>query len=127
MGRFKNLDPYDARTFGDVLKWQLGKRRPDRNEKFVTPRVDNDGSALHAKGANLTWLGHSSFALRLGGQMIVTDPVLVERVGLTKRNVPVGVALEAMPPIDVVTISHAHHDHLELASCRAIDAHTYKL
>lgn len=127
MGRFKNLDDVEARTFGHVLKWQFGERRKDRREKFVTPRVDNDGSALHDASASLTWLGHSSFALKLGGQLVLTDPVLVERVGLTKRNTPVGVALATMPPIDVVTISHAHHDHLDLASCRAIDAHTYKL
>jgi N-acyl-phosphatidylethanolamine-hydrolysing phospholipase D len=127
MGRFKNLDPVEARSLKHVLKWQLGARRPDRQEKFVTPRRDNDGALLHAPDATLTWIGHSTFALRLGGLMVMTDPILVERVGFTKRNTPVGVALSAMPPIDVVTISHAHHDHLDLASCRAIDAHTQKL
>ena len=127
MGRFTNLDPVDARGFGDVLKWQLGKRRPDRNQSFVTPSRPNDGSVLHTADPTLTWLGHSSFALKLGELLILTDPILVDRVGTTRRNVALGVALDAMPPIDVVTISHAHHDHLNLASCRAIDAHTHKL
>ncbi len=127
MGRFKNLDRVDARGLRHVLKWQLGARRPDRRAPFVTPRRENDGALLHAAEPTLTWLGHSSFALRIGGLAVLTDPILVERVGLTKRNVALGVALAHMPPIDVVTISHAHHDHLDLASCRAIDAHTQKL
>lgn len=127
MGRFRNLDPASARGFGDVLRWQLGPRRPDRKAPFVTPRRPNDGAILRETAASLTWIGHSTFALRLGGLVIVTDPVLVDRVGLTKRNVPVGLALDAMPAIDVVTISHAHHDHLELASIRAIGAHNARL
>lgn len=127
MGRFKNLDPVESRNFGHILRWQFGERRPDRKEPYVTPRVDNDGAVLHEPTPSLTWIGHSTFALRLGGKTILTDPVLFDRVGLTKRNVPPGVALETMPAIDVVTISHAHHDHLHLPSLRAIAEHTKKL
>lgn len=127
MGRFKNLDPVDARTFGHVLKWRFGERRADRNQAFVTPAVPNDGRILQTPDPTLTWLGHSSFALKLGELLMLTDPILVNRVGPTKRNVALGVELAAMPAIDVVTISHAHHDHLNLPSCRAIDAHTQKL
>jgi L-ascorbate metabolism protein UlaG (beta-lactamase superfamily) len=124
MGRFKNLDPAPARGFGDVLKWQLGKRRPDRKQPFATPRRENDGALLRASAPSLTWIGHSTFALRLGGKMIVTDPVFSERVGLTRRNVDVGVSLEHMPAIDIVCVSHAHHDHLDLPSLRRIQSHT---
>lgn len=127
MPRYSNLDPVESRGFVDVLKWQLGERRADRHEPFETPRVDNDGRALHDGGASLTWIGHSTFAVRLGGRLILTDPVLSERVGLTRRNVPVGVALDAIPKVDVVAISHAHHDHLDLPSIRAIVAHNEKL
>ncbi len=127
MPRYSNLDPVEPRGFVHVLKWQLGERRPDRDQPFVTPRVENDGRALHAPDGSLTWIGHSTFALRIGGQLVLTDPVLSERVGLTKRHVPVGVALDAMPKVDVVTISHAHHDHLDLPSIRAIVAHNHAL
>lgn len=126
MGRFKNLDPGAARGFGDVLKWQLGKRRPDRNTPFVTPRRENDGAMLRGSAPTLTWIGHSTFALRLGGKMIVTDPIFSERVGLVKRNVDVGVALDRMPAIDIVCVSHAHRDHLDLPSLKQIQAHTLK-
>jgi len=127
MGRFKNLDPFPKRRLADVLKWQLGDRRPDRKESFVTPFRENDGALLQAPEASLTWLGHSSFALRLGGLVVLTDPVLVERVGLTRRNVAVGLSLDKMPPVDVVCISHAHHDHLEVSSVKMVRAHNEKL
>lgn len=127
MPRFKNLDPFPKRRFSDVLKWQLGDRRPDRKEPFVTPFRQNDGALLSAPEASLTWIGHSSFALRLGGLVIVTDPVLVERVGLTRRNVAPGLELAKMPAVDVVCISHAHHDHLETRSVKMIRAHNERL
>jgi L-ascorbate metabolism protein UlaG (beta-lactamase superfamily) len=127
MGRFKNLDEVEPRNFKHVLKWQLGERRPDRHEGYVTPTRESDLALIASEAPSLTWIGHSSFLVQLGGLNIVTDPVLVDRVGLTKRNVRVGLPLEKLPPIDVVTISHAHHDHLELKSCRMIDEHTQKL
>lgn len=127
MARFQNLDPYPQRGLRDVLEWKLGKRRPDRRQPFVTPRVENDGAVLHGPSASLTWIGHSSFALRLAGLVVLTDPVLVDRVGLTRRNVDVGLALDRMPAVDVVAISHAHHDHLDVASVRMIEAHNARL
>lgn len=127
MGRFKNLDPYPERGFGDVLKWQLGPRRPDRHERYVTPFRENDGALLAGAEASLTWIGHSSFALRLGGLVILTDPILVDRVGLTWRNAKPGLTLDRMPAVDVVCISHAHADHLDLRSMRMIRDHNARL
>ncbi len=127
MGRFRNLDPFDERGFGDVVKWQLGARRPDRNEPFLTPTVPNDGAIFRAPEASVTWIGHSSFALRLGGLAVLTDPVFASRLGVTRRHCPVGLEVASMPPIDVVCVSHAHHDHLDLPSLRAVNAHTLAL
>src|SRR3990167_5406199 len=127
MGRFHNLDPYPQRRLSDVLKWQLGERRPDRKQPFVTPFRENDGAVLQRPEASLTWIGHSSFALRLGGLVVLTDPVLVDRVGLTQRNAAVGLPLDRMPPVDVVCISHAHHDRLETRSVRMVRAHNERL
>lgn len=52
--------------------------------------------------------------------MLVTDPIWSERVGTQRRRAPPGVALSAMPRIDVVTISHTHYDHLDLPTLRRI-------
>ena len=53
--------------------------------------------------------------------LVATDPVWSERIfGGIKRLAPVGVALERLPPIEVVTISHNHYDHLDLPSLKRI-------
>jgi N-acyl-phosphatidylethanolamine-hydrolysing phospholipase D len=132
MPRFRNLEPFDRRGPSHILRWKVldtiaGKRRKDRNEPFVTPRVDNDGARLHAPEPSLTWIGHATFVLRLGGLVIATDPIWSKRLGPVRRNASPGVAIENLPPVDVVTISHAHYDHLDLRTLARISAHTTKL
>jgi L-ascorbate metabolism protein UlaG (beta-lactamase superfamily) len=66
----------------------------------------------------VTWLGHSTVLLELGGARLITDPLLRSRV-LHLRRI-------ATPPADVgrldaILISHAHHDHLDKASLRRLD------
>lgn len=76
----------------------------------------------------VAWLGHCSVLLRLGGKTILTDPVLAPRIGVTLRGRTVGLsrlvppALDAhqLPPIDLVLVSHAHFDHLDKPTLRAI-------
>jgi L-ascorbate metabolism protein UlaG (beta-lactamase superfamily) len=108
----------------DILKWQLvdrfaGRRTVDESG-FVTPRRANDGKALLARAPHVTWIGHASFVLRLGGALVATDPVFAARMGPRPRLVPPGVASSDLPPIDVVTVSHSHYDHMDLPSLRAL-------
>jgi L-ascorbate metabolism protein UlaG (beta-lactamase superfamily) len=131
--KFRNLDPFQARGPLDILRWQVldtlaGRRRKDRGKPFRTPWVENDGTALAAPEASLTWIGHASFALRIGGLLTVLDPIWRWRLAPTvTRNAPPGVEIEAMPAVDVITISHAHRDHLDLPTCEALVARTIAL
>jgi len=122
---YTNLDGTTPdKGLADILKWQVvdrlaGRRRADPGG-FVTPRRDNDGRALEDARAHLTWVGHATFAMRLGGRMVLTDPVWAERMATRKRLSAPGVAVGALPPVDVVTVSHAHFDHMDLPTLRAI-------
>ena len=69
----------------------------------------------------LTWLGHSCVAIQLDGLGIVTDPVLRERIVHLRRKKPVDPA--ALEGVDLVLISHIHHDHLDLRSLDRLDLH----
>jgi L-ascorbate metabolism protein UlaG (beta-lactamase superfamily) len=81
----------------------------------------NDGTALRTLDASITWVGHASFVLRLGGRYIATDPVFSQRIqGVIPRLVAPGVVPEVLPPIDLVLVSHNHYDHLDLPSLRRI-------
>lgn len=116
---YKNLDGTTPdKGIGDILRWQLNRKKD--TTRFVTPVRENDGSLLAESRASLTWIGHATYALRLGGKMIVTDPVWSTRIGTAKRKAKPGVALESMPKIDIVTISHSHYDHLDLPTLERI-------
>lgn len=124
MGRFDERATRPPRGFGDVLKWKvldplLGRARAI-GKPFHTPRRENDGEQIASLESSLTWIGHASFVLRLGGRMIAIDPVWSSRIGTLKRLVPPGVALERTPPIEIVLVSHNHYDHLDLPTLRRI-------
>lgn len=125
MPRYVNLDGTTPdKGLRDILKWQVGdrfagRRRVDASD-FVTPIRENDGTALLAREPHATWIGHASFVLRLGGALIATDPVFAGRMGPRRRLTPPGVASSRLPPIDVVTVSHAHFDHLDVPSLRTL-------
>ncbi len=130
MGKYKNLDGTTPdKGLVDLLRWKVGDRFNGRaretptsegRDAFVTPRRENDGRALASPTPHLTWVGHATFLLRLGGRLIATDPIWSERLATLRRHTAPGVTLESIPTIDVVTVSHTHYDHLDLPTLRRI-------
>lgn len=103
----------------DILKWQLGlhgERRPKTPSTGVpVPALDNDGRALvGAPRESLTWIGHATFLIQLGGKSVLVDPVLSNRIGFgLQRNVAPGLSWSALPKVDVVLVTHNHRDHMD--------------
>jgi L-ascorbate metabolism protein UlaG (beta-lactamase superfamily) len=75
----------------------------------------------------ITFIGHSSFLLQIAGKNILIDPVFSKRLILLRRQRTAGVKVADLPPIDLVLITHAHMDHLNLPSLRAIVRRSHKL
>ena len=67
----------------------------------------------------LTFLGHSSVLLELGGVRVLTDPVLRGHVMHLNRVVP-SVSPEVWRDVDVVVISHLHHDHCDVPTLKML-------
>ena len=67
-------------------------------------------------GLSITFVNHATFLIQVDGLNILTDPVYSERVspfrwaGPKRVHAP-GIALEDLPPIDVILISH-NLDHV---------------
>lgn len=126
MGRFDDRATQPSRGPADILRWRLDKLRgvgaaQVKDEIPGAPVRPNDGGALRELPASITWIGHATFALRLGGQMIAVDPIWSERIqGVVKRLAPPGVALEDVPRIETVLVSHNHFDHLDLPTLKRI-------
>lgn len=74
--------------------------------------------ARGATGDELRWLGHATVELTLGGTVLLTDPVLRERVGHLRRRAPP--AAPPAGPVDAVLVSHVHRDHLDVPSLRLL-------
>ncbi len=127
--RFFNPGATQARGLGAVLRWQLGREKARWPTHIPNPPFPPPGDAVAPGHVSLTFIGHSSFLIRLPGPhgvtSILTDPVFSERcfpvqwMGPRRVRAP-GLALEALPPIDAVLVSHNHYDHMDLPSLRAL-------
>jgi L-ascorbate metabolism protein UlaG (beta-lactamase superfamily) len=81
------------------------------------------------RGLHVAWLGHSTVLLKLDGFTILTDPVFSSRIGLNlgpltvgmKRLIAPAAAVEELPAVDLVLLSHAHMDHFDLPSLRQLE------
>lgn len=72
-----------------------------------------------------TWIGHATFLLQTPHGNLLTDPHFSERASPfawagPRRAHPPAVALDALPRIDAVLLSHDHYDHCDLGSLRAL-------
>ena len=83
--------------------------------------LKNDGAALRANGTTptVTWVGHSTLLVQIGGVNVLTDPHWGDRASPVsfagpRRLIPPGVRFEDLPPIHAVVISHDHYDHLDV-------------
>ena len=71
------------------------------------------------KPGRLTWLGHSCAVIQLDDLLIVTDPVLRDRIFHLRRKEVVDPA--GLDGVDAILVSHIHHDHLDLRSLDRLD------
>jgi L-ascorbate metabolism protein UlaG (beta-lactamase superfamily) len=82
------------------------------------------------EGLHAAWLGHTTVLLKIDGVVLITDPVFSTRIGLNfgpltlglKRLVEPALRLAHVPTPDVVLMSHAHMDHWDVPSLRALES-----
>ena len=114
------------KTLGDVAKMLWGARRtrlpwPTAGlfQRAAPPPPRVEGPAIR-----LTFIGHSSFLLQTEGVNLLIDPVWSERAGPAglgpRRVTPPALALDELPELDAVLVSHNHYDHMDLATLRQL-------
>jgi L-ascorbate metabolism protein UlaG (beta-lactamase superfamily) len=116
---FDNPDPLWNDTWGMVTGALSGSsyRTPEAPIPIVRPDPDLFDDPP-ASGLRVTWLGHSTLLIEIDGLRILTDPVWGERTSPLEWMGPARfyeppIALDALPRIDAVVISHDHYDHLD--------------
>lgn len=88
----------------------------------MTPRTGSARKPILAKRGELglTFIGHSSFFVQMGGKNLLIDPNFARWIFVLKRLRRPGLRLRDLPPIDAVLVTHAHFDHLHRPTLRTI-------
>lgn len=106
------------------LIYQLALARGERSPSAPLPTVTPDMAAFAAGSEQLKfiWFGHSTLLLNLDGVIILTDPIFSVSVSpfsfMFRRFQPPIAALEALPKVDIILLSHDHYDHLDRRTIR---------
>src|SRR5690242_19204360 len=96
--------------------WRLVREsheQPLTGEFQKPPQLDGLETAI-------TFIGHSSFLVQVSGRALLIDPVFATRLVLLRRARRPGLRIRDLPRIDAVLLTHAHMDHLNRPSLRAI-------
>ena len=109
-----------ASRLGFILKLIGKSLRPATGEQHKPVLVD-------PSDLGVTFIGHASFLLQVGGLNILVDPVFAYWLILVHRLRRPGVRIQDLPPIDAVLLTHAHMDHLNFPSLRKIIRHTRRI
>ena len=123
---FQNLYPQiPRRNYRELLRW-VATRRPDQvwKKMAVEPTVPScervQKGEMHA-----TFVNHSTVLIQIDGINILTDPIWSERCSPIpfagpRRYCNPGIDFDALPPIDVVLLSHNHYDHTDLPTLKKL-------
>ncbi|MEV0271282.1 MBL fold metallo-hydrolase [Hamadaea sp. NPDC050747] len=124
-GRFQNTIPtltmpsstakmaHDAFFGGQV-------RRPKRDIPIVDAAPSTDAGGLH-----ITWYGHASTLVEIEGARVLIDPIWSDRCSPSQEIGPkrlhrTPIAVDMLPELDAILISHDHYDHLDMATVQEL-------
>lgn len=131
-GVFKNVkDVPKNQNFSETLKIarkfffeKVENGRP--NEVLSISQIDSLELANYKGTSRLIWFGHSAFLLQMDGKNILIDPMFGEvpaphpLLGANRFYENLPIAIEKLPEIDAVLISHDHYDHLDYESIKKL-------
>src|SRR3989440_6327212 len=88
----------------------------------ITPRCGETYKPRLVTNGELgvTFIGHASFFVQMGGQNVLIDPNFARWLFVLKRLRRPGLRIADLPAIDSVLVTHAHFDHLHRPSLRAL-------
>ena len=118
--QFHNEGGVTNHGFGGVLRWMITRKRGVW-PRYVASDPAPPPAARVQDGITVTLIGHATVLLQFAGLNIITDPMFSDRAGPTpwlgvKRVRPPAIAIDDLPKIDFILLSHNHYDHLDRPS-----------
>lgn len=92
-------------------------------------RLKPDIKSMTDDRMSVAWIGHATLLINLRGTWILTDPAFSERVGVEtpwigvigqRRLIEPALSIEELPKMDIIAISHAHMDHMDIPTLRKL-------
>jgi L-ascorbate metabolism protein UlaG (beta-lactamase superfamily) len=122
----KFFNPYmpRVRTIEEVRRWRRERQRQQWPDQVIDPAQPPPKRAAADK-ISVTFIGHSSFLLQIGGISVLTDPIWSKRcspvwfAGPRRARKP-GQPLDALPGVDLLLVSHNHYDHMDFSTLRKV-------
>jgi L-ascorbate metabolism protein UlaG (beta-lactamase superfamily) len=116
----------DLRRF---LEWRFNRDKTEWPTTVANPAPELPPERVGGGELRAGFVGHATVLLQTRDLNILTDPVWSQRVSPVSFIGPsrvreAGIPFDALPPIDVVTVSHNHYDHMDLPTlARLVAAH----
>lgn len=125
-GEFENPEPLWNDGWGMIRG--MFSASEHRSPETPLPVVDVDPARFStppSTGLRVTWLGHSTLLIEIDGCRFLTDPVWGERTSPLPRLGPERwyappLALDDLPELDAILLSHDHYDHLDYPTIVAL-------
>lgn len=112
-------------TFLEMVQWMWTMHPAKWPEWIEDPTYPPPPQRVGKGELRITHINHATLLIQVDGVNILTDPIWSERSSAVswagpKRVRAPGLKMEALPPIDMILISHDHYDHLDIASLKQL-------
>lgn len=125
-GRFVYPDKYIEEGLSQDVRVSKKGRKPVKDLPLATPAipVEPEVDKLY-----LTWLGHSTILLQMHGLNILFDPLYSRTASPVtfagpERYSKAPIAIEDLPNLDVILLTHDHYDHLDMKTLKQLNDKT---
>lgn len=120
---FFNTPQTSNKSLVQVLQWKFTSKKaiwPNHRENKVY-----DLKPFSESRALITWVNHATFLVQMKGLTVLTDPLYSQRASPftyfgPKRSRAPGVAIDNLPQVDLVVVSHNHYDHLDIETLKTL-------
>ena len=105
-----------------------GITNSENDSNMIKPSARPDVDSWKESEINIAWIGHATVLINFFGKIILTDPVFFEAVGIYIEGYILGprraslpaLMLDEVPKPDIVLLSHAHMDHMDYKTLKAL-------
>ncbi|MDX3900976.1 MAG: MBL fold metallo-hydrolase [Sphingobium sp.] len=110
---------------GFIARWLLGRDGRPPWPDAIAVRQARPAPFAAPRGMKATWVGHATVLVQAAGLNILTDPIWSNHASPfppfgPKRVARPGIAIDRLPRIDLILLSHNHYDHLDLPTLQKL-------